>query len=409
MGSWAFILANRRFLAFGILMTLFASFGQTYFIALFSAEIRAVFDLSHGDFGEIYAFATLASGACLIWLGRLIDRIDLRLYSGLVGAGLVVGCLLMSQVSSVLMLGLAIFVMRLFGQGLMSHTAITSMARYFHERRGLAIAMASTGHAGGEAVFPFVAVMLIAAIGWRETWVAVAIGLAVIMVPLIQWCLAGHGQRHRDHLDYMAALHGAAATAARQWTRRDMLGDSRFYLLLPAVLAPSFILTGLFFHQVHLVASKGWSLTWFVAGFVIYAGATVAASLGIGAFIDRSGASRLMHFHLAPLAAGLLVLAAFDQPMTMFVYLLLAGISMGASFTVVGAVWAELYGVAHLGAIRALTSALMVFSTALAPVVMGRMIDAGIGMEAIAALSAIYAATGMGLVAVAFRRRKQAP
>ena len=398
-------MANRRFLAFGALMSLFSSFGQTYFIAMFSAQIRGVFDLSHGDFGEIYALATLASGISLIWLGRQIDHIDLRLYSAAVCAGLVVACLMMSQISSVLMLGLAIFALRIAGQGLMSHTAVTSMARYFHERRGMAIGLASTGHAMGEALFPYMAVSLIAAIGWRETWLAAAVGLALIMTPLILWSLKGHGERHRRHLDHMAALHGAAGSTGRQWTRRDMLGDVRFYLLLPAVLAPSFILTGLFFHQVHLVDAKGWSLTWFAAGFVIYAGATVAAALGIGAFIDRGSAVRFMRFHLTPLALGLLVLAAFDQPFIMFIYLLLAGITTGASFTVVGAVWAELYGVAHLGAIRALTSALMVFSTALAPVVMGRMIDAGISMETIAVLSAGYAAIGMALVAVAFRQR----
>ncbi|MCH7941847.1 MAG: MFS transporter [Proteobacteria bacterium] len=409
MGTWTFISANRRFLAFGVLMSLFASFGQTYYIAMFSAEIRGVFDLSHGDFGEIYAYATLASGTTLIWLGRKIDHIDLRIYSVAVSAGLVAACLMMSQVSSVIMLGLAIFTLRLFGQGLMSHTAATSMARYFHERRGMAIGLATTGHAAGEALFPYMAVTLIAAIGWRETWIAVAAVLALITVPLILWSLKGHAARHRRHLDHMAALHDAAVSAAPQWTRRDMLGDSRFYLILPAVLAPSFILTGLFFHQVHLVASKGWSLTWFAAGFVVYAGATVAGSLGVGSFIDRVSATRLMRFHQLPLVAGLIVLAAFDAPPIMFIYLFLAGISTGANFTVVGAVWAELYGVAHLGAIRALTSALMVFSTALAPVVMGRMIDAGVSMEAIAVLSAIYAVVGMGLVAVAFRHRKAAP
>ena len=164
MGSWDFIAANRRFLSFGILMSLFSSFGQTYYIAMFSAEIRGVFDLSHGDFGEIYAYATLASGTTLIWLGRKIDHIDLRFYSVLVCVGLIAACLMMSQVSSVVMLGLAIFTLRLFGQGLMSHTAVTSMARYFHERRGLAIGLASTGHAIGEAMFPYMAVILIAVI-----------------------------------------------------------------------------------------------------------------------------------------------------------------------------------------------------------------------------------------------------
>lgn len=404
MSHWSFIYANRRFLAFGVLLSLFSSFGQTYFIAMFSAEIRGFFELSHGDFGEIYAYATLASGATLIWLGRKIDHIDLRPYSAAVCVGLAVAALMMYQAASVLMLGLALFTLRLTGQGLMSLTASTSMARYFHQNRGMAIGVASTGYAGGEALFPYMAVILIAAVGWRAAWLSVALGLVLIAVPLVLWSLKGHGERHRRHLAHMAALQDRAESMARQWTRRDMLGDRRFYMLLPAVLAPSFIMTGLFFHQVHLVDVKGWNLAMFATGFVIYAGATVVGALGVGSFVDRVSATRLMRFHLTPLALGLLVLAGFDQPVVMFIYLLLAGLSTGANNTVVAAAWAELYGVAHLGAIRALTSALMVFSTALAPVVMGRMIDAGVSMEQIAALSAAYAVSSMGLVAVAFRQ-----
>ncbi|HET6521563.1 MAG TPA: hypothetical protein VFG47_17355 [Geminicoccaceae bacterium] len=93
MGYLRFVIGNGRFLAFGLLFSLCSSCGQTFFIALFGGEIRAAFDLSHGGFGTVYAAGTLASGPCLMWLGRASDRVDLRAFGVLVAPGLALACL----------------------------------------------------------------------------------------------------------------------------------------------------------------------------------------------------------------------------------------------------------------------------------------------------------------------------
>ena len=74
MNTLTFIRTNSRWLFGGLLLTIFSSFGQTYFIALFGAEIRQTFDLSHGDFGGIYMIGTLTSAATLVWVGRVVDH-----------------------------------------------------------------------------------------------------------------------------------------------------------------------------------------------------------------------------------------------------------------------------------------------------------------------------------------------
>ena len=142
LNYFAFVIENRRFLAFGLSLAFFASFGQTYFVALFGAEIRATFSLSHGEFGGVYSAATLASAASLVWLGRLIDVVDLRLYSALACAGLALACLLMAGMTSTVVLFVAIYGLRLTGQGIMSHASVTSMARYFDSGRGKALSIA---------------------------------------------------------------------------------------------------------------------------------------------------------------------------------------------------------------------------------------------------------------------------
>ena len=399
-----FAIQNRRFLAFGFLLTFFASTGQTYFIALFSDPIRAEFGLSHGDFGGVYSAATLASAASLMWLGRKIDDVDLRHYAFLVCAGLVVACLLFAWAPTLPALAAGLFALRLTGQGLLGHTAVTSMARYFGSQRGKAMSIASLGHPVGEAVFPLLAVALLAALGWRASWVALGLGLAVLMVPAVLWLLRGHGNRHARHLEALAA--GKGDTTQRQWSRGEVLRDLRFYIILPSVLAPAFILTGMFFHQVHLANYKGWSLTWLATGFIVYAGTTLLASLTTGPQVDRLGAARLLPFYLLPLGTGLLALSQSNHPATAMIYLGLAGLTTGASMSIVGALWAEVYGVAHLGAIRSLVSALMVFSTALSPALFGWLLDGGVTMDAIAGLSLGYVGIGTALAAVFFITRR---
>lgn len=402
MSYLAFVLANRRFLAFGFATAFFSSFGQTYFIALFNEELRALFGLGHGGLGTIYGLATLTSAALMLQVGQWIDRFDLRLYAGLVAAGMAVACLFMSVVpaASVLFLYLALLLLRFFGQGLLSHVSATAMARYFEQGRGRALSLASLGFAGGEALFPPLAVALIALVGWRQTWGAVGLALALGLVPLLLWLLRGHAARHAAH-----ASRSAAQTAtSRQWSRAEVLRDSVFYLLLPAFLAPSFINTGVFFNQTTLVEAKGWTLQLFASGFAVYAGFTLMAALGSGVLVDRLGGLRLFGLVLLPLAAGLLTLGLVESPVAIFAYMALAGLSTGAFNTTSNAMLPEVYGTGHLGAIRALFVSLMVLSTAASPAIMGWMLDAGLEIETIVLLCLGWIAIGTALVPLAVRR-----
>ena len=393
-----FLVVNCRFLAFGFATAFFSAFGQTFFISVFGGELRAEFGLSHGEFGTVYSLATVASGVTLIWAGRQIDKFSLQLFSGLVCGVLVLACLSMAWAYSLTVLGFAIFICRLAGQGLMSHTALTSMARYFEHDRGKAISIANLGFPAGQALFPIVAVSVIAAVGWRETWLLAGALVTIGVLPLTQWLLRGHRDRelHRT-LGATIAATSSAITSSRQhqWSRAEVLHDRRFYLILPAVMFPSFVGTGIIFHQVSLVEVKGWSLEWFASSFAALATASIVSAMLSGWLIDRYGAKRLVLWVLLPEGIALVLLASFDHPMTALAMLTMMGLGTGAFRTVTGALWAEIYGVDHLGAIRAMFAALMVFASAGSPVSMGWLIDAGVSFEAIAIMCIGYLAVAI--------------
>ncbi|MGO1118322.1 MFS transporter [Rhodovibrionaceae bacterium A322] len=393
MSYLSFLLSHSRLLAFGFVLTFFSSFGQTFFISIFSGELRALFDLSHGEFGSIYGMATLTSAGLMLLAGPLIDRVDLRLFSVAVCLLLITACLYMAWIpsGSVLFLYLAILLLRFSGQGLMTHTSATTMVRYFDSTRGRALSLSSLGFAAGEAVFPLLAVTLVATVGWQSTWEQIGLALAMGLIPLALWLLKGQKARHTA---FTAALsrpetdtQGKAEERTEDrlhWRRRDVLRDLRFYLLLPAMLAPGFITTGIFFNQVFIAESRGWDLTLFALGFVVYAASTLVGTLVAGPVVDRLSAQKLFPFTLYPLGLALLILGLFTQPFTLMVFMAISGFGTGLFSVAMGALWPELYGLKHLGAIKSLGMALMVFSTALSPAVMGLAIDAGGGVRLLA-------------------------
>lgn len=392
-----FALANRRFLAFGFAMTCASSIGQTYFIGVFGPAVRAEFGLSHGSWGVIYMAGTLLSAALLPWTGRHIDRMPLRTYATLVCAGLAVAAAYIALVPDIRWLILAVFLLRQFGQGLASHVGTTAMARYFDADRGKAVALASLGFAAGEALLPFLAVLGIAAIGWRATYVTTALLLAICLVPAVRWLLRHHEARHRDHLERLAA-DADGKPAGRSWTRAQVARHGLFYLLLPALLAPSFISTALFFHHLVLADVKGWGAVWITGSYWIYAIGAVLASLAAGPLIDRITAARVLPIFLGPMVLGLLIVWQFESSVWALPYLFLLGLTGGMAYTAITTFWAEVYGVLHLGAIRSMVVALSVFSSALGPVVMGVAMDAGVSVEAICGLFALYCVAATGLM-----------
>ena len=398
-----FLRDNWRFVGFGFIMSLSSSFGQTFYIALSGADIRAEFGLTHGGFGSWFAVATITSAVTLVWLGRVIDRVDLRWYTLGACCGLIIAMLVIAVAPTIAILAVGLYLARLTGQGLMVHISTTSMGRYFDTDRGKAVSVAAMGQSWGEALLPAIVIVLIVQLGWRGTWFAAASVVAVALAVLVPWLLRGHTERHRAYLVRTDRRSGQSTSAGAQWTRGEVLRDPRFYVVVAAVLAFSFIGTGLFFHQVHIASVKGWPLELLASAFVLFAALKVVTSLTVGTMIDRIGSVRLLPVMLTPLAVTLIAIAVSDAAIVPFVYLGFLGISVGILMPVMGSLWPELYGVAHLGAIRAMMVAMTALTSALSPAVFGWLLDAGVSIETISLYCLAYVAASGAVVIWTFR------
>jgi len=395
-----FLRENARWLGAGVALTLSSSFGQTFFISLFAGEIQGAYGLTDGEWGTIYTAATLTSAAVLFQLGRLADSVPLGRLAVAIAAIYACVALGMALIDSVFVLPILIFGLRFCGQGMMGHIALTAMGRWFRAHRGRAVAIAGLGYSTGEALLPAIAVAAIAAIGWRETWMVVACLLAFAAAPGFAWLLSESRQPRSDTTggDVTAGLGG------RHWARREVLRHWSFWVLVPAVLTPSFIGTVIFFHPVHIAEVKGWDLVEMALGYPVYAALTVCSVLITGWAVDKLGPARLLPAFLVPMGFGIVLIGPGEAVTTWFAAIALIGLTQGMSQAIWGALWPELYGTRHLGGVRAMATTAMVFSTAVGPGVTGLLIDAGIPFHEQCLAMGLWCAVQAGALILVSRR-----
>lgn len=371
MSILTFIHTNARWLFAGGVMMFATSFGQTFFISIFARQIMETYSLSDGDWGSLYALGTTASGLTMIWVGGLADRFRARALITVLLIIMAIFCLAMAFNSSVWLLPAVIFGLRLSGQGMLNHVAMVSMLRWYTAARGKALALAGLGFSIGEACLPFIIVASLAYISWQAIWVAAAIG-SVLILFLLRFLLI----KERTPQS-IAQTTQAVGIGDQHWTRAQAIKHPLFWLLIPVAITPSMFTTAVFFQQVHLAEVKGWQHVHFVALFPAFTVMGVIAGIIFGWAIDKWGSIRILPFMLIPLATGLFVFANFASITAGLLALIFMAITQGATGTVSVAIWSEIYGTKHVGSIKALAVAFMVFGSAIGPLVTGQLIDRG--------------------------------
>jgi predicted MFS family arabinose efflux permease len=374
-----------KVILFGFIFTFFSSFGQSYFLGLFNSSIREALSITHGQFGSIYASATLCSSLLLIWVGKKIDDVNIFKFAFFVIILLSFACFFFSRVTSIFLLFIAIFLMRFSGQGMMSHTASTTISRYFTRTRGRALSISWFGLSSAEFIMPVLMVYLLTIIDWQNLWLIFSITVLIVL-PIASFLLIKNlNLDSRETND-----ENIKDIEIKQWKRREVIKDYRFYIISLNMLAMPWIFTGFAVFQSFVQTSKGWGPYVIAQSFMSYSILSVLTLFLSGFLIDKFTSRKLLIYMNIPLLLSVIVLFFFDTPVTAFVFLGLVGISNGFANILGSSTWAELYGVKYLGSIKALTTALMVFATAFGTALFGYLIDIGFTVGDIAVVSGTY-------------------
>ncbi|MDZ7763674.1 MAG: MFS transporter [Melioribacteraceae bacterium] len=363
-----FFLGNKRLISFGFILTFFSSFGQTFLLSLYVPKIINEFQLTNSYFGGLYAIATVGSSFILAYVGKLIDKTDLRKYTLYSALLLLLACLIMAFSFNIVMIFFGLLGLRFAGQGLLSHISNTSISKFFDKTRGKALSITSLGYSTGEGVFPVIMSFVIIYAGWRNSLIINSAVVAFVLIPFIWFALSKQTDNQPKNTEEKSDLN---------FSRKELFSDKNFYLIAANSIVLPFLVTGLFFYQSSLAQFKGWTLEWLSFSFIGFAVGRTIFSLISGKFIDKYSAIKLLPFYLIPFFVGLLALFFVDHIYAALVYLTLTGVSIGLSGTIKAAVIAEIYGTNNLGGIRSIFATIAILGTALSPFLFGWLIDNG--------------------------------
>ena len=376
---------NKKVIIFGFIFTFFSSFGQSFFLGLFNAPIRNELGITHGQFGNIYATATIFSSLLLIWVGKKIDEYQIIYYSFFVIILLFLSSLFFSFINSIYFLAFGIFLMRFSGQGLMSHTSTTTISRFFEKSRGKALSTIWFGLSTAEFILPVLVTYLFVIYSWRFVWQGIAI-LIILFLPFVVLNTIKKIKLDSREKD----LNPTKSFKIKSWRRRDVIKDYRFYIISLNMLAMPWIATGVFVYQSFITDSKMWNIYTIPKAFMVYSIASIITLFFSGFLVDKFTSRKLIPTMNIPLLLAMFVLFYYQSEISAFIFLGLVGISNGLANVLGSSTWAEIYGVKFIGSIKALTTAFMVFSTAFGTAVFGLLIDIGFSIENIALIAGVY-------------------
>ncbi|MCC8359714.1 MFS transporter [Salinimicrobium sediminilitoris] len=368
-----FLKGNFRTVSFGWLLTLLSGFGQTFLISLYVPEIIRSFSISEGAFGAIYAGCTIAASFIMLSVGHTVDHKPVKKVTAFTVAGLALSSILLGVSESIILLIVAVTGLRLAGQGLLTHISMTIMSKQYVNDRGKALSFSSLGFSVGEAIFPLIIAFLISWFDWRVAAIASGVALLIYLIRLKFTRL--------EYFDEKLSTKGSPSPWSLLKDYKSVVFDRKFGVMMPASFILSFGATAIFFYQYVFVENKGWSVQLYATFFTVYAVTRFLFSLFGGMWVDKFTARKLFQYYLIPINLGLLPFAFMESIVGALIFLVTAGISMGVAGTVKTALIAELYGTEKMGVIRSVFTMFSVISTALGPLVVGLLMDAGVGFE----------------------------
>jgi len=389
---------NKKIIIFGFIFTFFSSFGQSFFLGLFNAPIRNELGITHGQFGSIYAIATIFSSLLFIWVGKKIDDFRLINYSFFVIILLFCSTLFFSFINSIYFLAFGIFLMRFSGQGLMSHTSSTAISRYFERSRGRALSTIWFGLSTAEFILPILVIYFLTTYSWRNVWQGISIIVILILPLVINFTIKKINFESREN-----NLEEKLKTKIKSWKRIEVLKDFRFYIISSNMLAMPWIFTGMAVYQSFISDSKLWESYTIPKAFMVYSTTSIITLFSSGFLVDKFTSRKLIPIMNIPLLLAMVVLFYSKQEISAYFFLGLIGISNGFGNILGSSTWAEIYGVKHIGSIKALTTAFMVFSTALGTAIFGILIDNGYTIENIAFICGSYIIASISIL-ILFRK-----
>lgn len=353
-----------RILAFAVGVTTISGIGQIAGVSVFIDSLIRDLQIPRPEISTVFSIASLAGAATLPVTGRLIDQLGVRTMA--IGIAILFGAavLLLSRVQGLALLALGFWGIRMLGQGALNLTGKIAIALRFHAAPGRAIGVSG---ALGALSMSALAVVLSAAVesaGWRTVWLACAVAIWLVVIPLTLWALPPAADRALS-----ATAERSSASGVAQWSRADAIRTGVFWVITLTIASNSMIVTGLMFHQISILGEAGLSPTRAAANYIPQTAASALTLTAIGAVADRLPRPLLLLLPMLSLTTAMLALSVLDDGWIPVLYGVLLGGASATAFVAEGVLMQRYFGVRSIAAIRGLVFTFNVAGAAIGPAV----------------------------------------
>lgn len=377
--------------------------GQTFVLSNFNSAIGEALELAPRTLAGAYLVGTLMSAGSLTHAGRLADRIGPRHLMAVAAVGLAVAGAAFSHASGVITLALAYFLLRFFGQGMLSMSSSHALALRFDARLGSVEGLKGAVFSGAIALMPQVAVATIADRGWREAAWMLPVGSAVVALVAAYVLLDPDPPAvSRDKGSDGSAAEDAGFTLPEARRTRP------FWILVGSSAFTGSAITAVHFHLQPILGEAGLGEGVAAATFMAFAAAGFITTLVGGVLVDRIAPGPILSSGLALLLVGVAGTALAPSVTVAHAGMGALGLGHGLIGAVAGTTLARFFGRAHHGAIRGASTTAVVAGAACGPYLVGLLADAVGGYSNAMAIVALVALP-LPILALSLRPPPPAP
>jgi MFS family permease len=327
-------------------VTTFMSTGVRHAVGPFLKPIVDDLGLDRASFSAVIALSLFLYGVFMPLAGLALDRFSVRAVSSAGTLLLVISLVLTAMVRNfwefaavygvLVPLGLA-------GTGPVIASGV--VARWFSKRRGTALSVLGSASMTGMSLLVPAVTWLILTTGWRTTYVLIAAGILVVVLPLCLWVVRDSPESVGLTPDGVIPEAGAGAVAVERVRAGEALQTLAFWQLAGSFFTCGFSMSLLSAHGIPMLTDHGYSPMFASWALGVLGGSSIGFTVMLGALSDRFGRRPV----LAAIYAGrVFIFAGFflirDDPVAILVVAVLGGITMAGTGSMTSALTADIYG-----------------------------------------------------------------
>jgi MFS family permease len=261
-------------------------------IGVFFKPVVESLGFTRGDFSLYFTISALSMMLAAPFIGKLLEKLDVRIVMGVSTALLAAGFALFSQCRTLTHFYLVAVIVGVGHAG--SHIIPVSMMinNWFVKRRGMAMGIVFSATGLGGLVFNPVANWLVLNYGWEQTYIILGALIGLFCVPTALLIMRRTPEEMGLLPDGAAAKTREATGSAAGYTLGQSVKLPIFWMLAGMILFLNALNMGIQQHLIPYLTDLGHSPTFAANIMAVYLGMTIAGKLVLGRISDREGVVR---------------------------------------------------------------------------------------------------------------------